>query len=82
MVVLNLMDGNKYRITLCVVATNESSVMDSKMLEIGAESKQPLNYKIIYDYNYNSFLATTKMDSSWTVIFTSKVLKLMTIILY
>ena len=78
MVALNIMDGNKYRITLRVVATNESSVMDSKMLEIGTESKQPLYYKnlIICNYNYNSFLATTKMDSSGTVIITLVLLAL------
>ena len=74
------MDGNKYRITLHVEVTNESSVMESKMVEIGEEkSKQPLNYKIIYNCIFS--LASTTMDASGTVIITSKVsLKLMIIV--
>ena len=33
-IVLNLEDGNRYRITISVMATNEADVSDTKMTEI------------------------------------------------
>ena len=42
MIVLNLVHGNKYRITLQVVATTEANVMTTKMMEFGTEESKHL----------------------------------------